>query len=51
MMTAVQNLAATDEAVKMGVALSDADALLWAVIEVARLGPPGPIWEHRTDLP
>ncbi|MCA1669882.1 MAG: DNA polymerase III subunit delta [Thermomicrobia bacterium] len=50
MATAVHDLAATDEAVKMGVATSDADALLWAVLQVARLGPPGPAWEHRTDL-
>lgn len=51
MAAAVQDLAATDEAVKMGVARSDADALLWAVLQVARLGPPGPAWERRTDLP
>jgi DNA polymerase-3 subunit delta len=48
---AVHDLAATDEAVKMGVATSDADALLWAVLQVAHLGPPGPAWDHRTDLP
>lgn len=48
---AVHDLAATDEAVKMGVATSDADALLWAVLQVAHLGPSGPAWEHRTDLP
>ncbi|MHB8645947.1 MAG: DNA polymerase III subunit delta [Thermomicrobiales bacterium] len=51
MAAAVHDLAATDEAVKMGVATSDADALLWAVLQVAHLGPPGPPWEHRTDLP
>lgn len=51
MATAVDDLAATDEAVKMGVATSDADALLWAVLQVAHLGPPGPAWDHRTDLP
>ncbi len=51
MATAVDDLAATDEAVKMGVARSDADALLWAVLQVAHLGTPGPAWEHRTDLP
>jgi len=51
MAIAVHDLAATDEAVKMGVATSDADALLWAVLQVARLGPPGPAWDHRTDLP
>lgn len=51
MATAVHDLVAADEAVKMGVATSDADALLWAVLQVARLGPPGPAWEHRTDLP
>jgi DNA polymerase III delta subunit len=51
MATAVHDLAATDEAVKMGVATSDADALLWAVLQVAHLGPSGPAWEHRTDLP
>lgn len=51
MATAVGDLVAADEAVKMGVATSDADALLWAVLQVARLGPPGPAWEHRTDLP
>jgi DNA polymerase-3 subunit delta len=51
MAAAVHDLAATDEAVKMGVATSDADALLWAVLQVAHLGPSGPAWEHRTDLP
>jgi DNA polymerase-3 subunit delta len=51
MVAAVHNLAAADEAVKMGVATSDADALLWAVLQVARVGAPGPAWEHRTDLP
>lgn len=51
MEAAVHDLAATDEAVKMGVATSDADALFWAVLQVAHLGPPGPAWEHRTDLP
>jgi DNA polymerase III subunit delta len=51
MAAAVHDLAAADEAVKMGVATSDADALLWAVLQVARLGPPGPAWDHRTDLP
>jgi DNA polymerase III subunit delta len=50
MATAVHDLAATDEAVKMGVATSDADALLWAVLQVAHLGPTGPAWERRTDL-
>lgn len=49
--TAIHDLAATDEAVKMGVATSDADALLWVVLQVAHLGPPGPAWDHRTDLP
>lgn len=48
---ATRDLAATDEAVKTGVALSDADALLWAVLQIARLGPTGPAWEHREDLP
>ena len=48
---AVHDLVAADEAVKMGVATSDADALLWAVLQVARVGTPGPAWEHRTDLP
>jgi len=51
MATAVHDLAAADEAVKMGVTTNDADALLWAVLQVAHLGPPGPAWEHRTDLP
>ncbi|MDQ6603359.1 MAG: DNA polymerase III subunit delta [Chloroflexota bacterium] len=51
MATAMHDLVAADEAVKMGVATSDADALLWAVLQVARLGPPGPAWDHRTDLP
>jgi DNA polymerase III delta subunit len=50
-MAAVRDLAAADEAVKTGVAVTDADALLWAVLQVARLGPPGPAWEHRDDLP
>jgi DNA polymerase-3 subunit delta len=51
MANAVQDLVAADEAVKMGVARSDADALLWAVLQVARVGASGPAWEHRTDLP
>jgi DNA polymerase-3 subunit delta len=51
MAAAVHDLAATDEAVKTGVATSDADALVWAVLQVAHLGPPGPPWDHRTDLP
>src|SRR5205814_8131888 len=48
MATAVHDLAAADEAVKMGVARSDADALRWAGLQVARLGPPGPPVEHRS---
>jgi DNA polymerase-3 subunit delta len=51
METAVRDLAAADEAVKMGVAATDAEALLWAVLQVSRLGLPGPTWEHRDDLP
>jgi DNA polymerase-3 subunit delta len=50
-MTAVRDLAAADEAVKTGVAVTDADALLWAVLQVARLGSSGPAWDHRDDLP
>ncbi len=51
MAAAVRDLAAADEAVKMGVAVTDTDALLWAVLQVSRLGAPGPAWEHRDDLP
>lgn len=46
---AVRDLAAADEAVKQGIAVTDTDALLWAVLQVARLGPPGPAWERRDD--
>jgi len=48
---ATRDLAATDEATKTGVARNDADALRWAVLQIARLGPPGPAWERRDDLP
>ena len=48
---AVRDLAAADEAVKTGVAVNDTDALLWAVLQVARLGLSGPAWDHRDDLP
>ncbi len=51
MAAAVHDLVAADEAVKMGVAATDAEALLWAVLQVARVGPPGPAWEQRDDLP
>ncbi len=47
---ATRDVAAADEAVKTGVATSDADALLWAVLQVARVGPPGPAWDKRDDL-
>ena len=48
---AIRDVAAADEAVKTGVAASDADALLWAVLQVARVGSPGPAWDKRDDLP
>ena len=48
---ATRDLAATDEATKTGVARNDADALRWAVLQIARLGPAGPAWERREDLP
>ncbi len=48
---AAQEVAAADEAVKTGVAVTDADALVWAVLQVARIGATGPAWEQREDLP
>lgn len=48
---AIRDVAAADAAVKTGVAASDADALLWAVLQVAHIGPPGPVWDRRDDLP
>lgn len=48
---AVREVVAADEAVKMGVAVTDAEALLWAVLQVAGVGLAGPAWEQRDDLP